>query len=79
MGASQSNIANGLFIPFLAHCIVLRDAVSEPQRRVFEVAHHGQDPINAVPEGKALTLYDRQADGGWKISYDCFNSNVAPE
>ena len=43
------------------------------------VPKDGSDPIDAVPEGKALTLYDRQADGGWKISYDCFNSNVAPE
>jgi uncharacterized protein (TIGR02246 family) len=36
------------------------------------------DVIEAVPLGKALTLYDRQPDGGWKISYDCFNSDVAP-
>ena len=33
----------------------------------------------AVPQGKALTLYDRQPDGAWKISYDCFNSDVVPE
>jgi ketosteroid isomerase-like protein len=42
------------------------------------VPKDGSDPINAIPEGKALTLYARQADGGWKISYDCFNSNVVP-
>jgi len=28
--------------------------------------------------GKALTLYERQSDGSWKIIYDCFNSNVPP-
>ena len=29
-----------------------------------------------MPEGKALTLYERQPDGSWKIVYDCFNSNA---
>ncbi|MGD8329129.1 MAG: nuclear transport factor 2 family protein [Acidobacteriota bacterium] len=38
----------------------------------------GGDSIEAMPEGKALTLYSRQTDGTWRISYDCFNSNVAP-
>jgi ketosteroid isomerase-like protein len=28
--------------------------------------------------GKALTLFERQSDGSWKIIYDCFNSNVPP-
>ena len=31
------------------------------------------------PEGKALTLYERQSDGSWKIKYDIFNSNVPPK
>ena len=39
----------------------------------------GGDTINAVPDGKALTLYERQSDGSWKIVYDCFNSNVPPK
>ena len=43
------------------------------------VPKDGSEPIDAIPEGTALTLYDRQADGAWKISYDCFNSNIAPE
>jgi ketosteroid isomerase-like protein len=38
----------------------------------------GGDEIVAEPDGKALTLYGRQADGSWKIVYDCFNSNLAP-
>ena len=38
----------------------------------------GGDEIVSEPDGKALTLYERQADGSWKIIYDCFNSNVAP-
>lgn len=29
-------------------------------------------------DGKFLTLYQKQPDGRWLISYDCFNSNVAP-
>jgi len=36
----------------------------------------GGDPIGVMPDGKALTLYRRQSDGSWKISYDCFNSNI---
>jgi len=36
----------------------------------------GGETINAMPDGKALTLYERQSDGSWKIIYDCFNSNV---
>jgi len=44
--------------------------------RLRLVPKAGGDTINAVPQGKALTLYDRQADGTWKISYDCFNSDV---
>ena len=39
----------------------------------------GGETINAMPDGKALTLYGRQSDGSWKIVYDCFNSNVPPE
>ncbi|MFW9778176.1 MAG: YybH family protein [Candidatus Heimdallarchaeota archaeon] len=38
----------------------------------------GGETINAVPDGKALTLYKRQSDSSWKIIYDCFNSNVPP-
>lgn len=38
----------------------------------------GGETIEAMPNGKALTLYGRQADGSWKIVYDCFNSNVEP-
>lgn len=38
----------------------------------------GGQPIDAMPDGKALTLYEKQSDGSWKIAYDCFNSNVSP-
>ena len=37
----------------------------------------GGETINAMPEGKALTLYERQSDDSWKIAFDCFNSSVA--
>lgn len=38
----------------------------------------GGDAVVAMPEAKALTLYRRQADGGWKIVCDCYNSSVSP-
>jgi ketosteroid isomerase-like protein len=38
----------------------------------------GGETIDVMPEGKALTLYERQPDGSWKIVYDCFNSSTAP-
>jgi ketosteroid isomerase-like protein len=38
----------------------------------------GGGTIHAMPDGKALTLYERQSDDSWKIVYDCFNSNVSP-
>ena len=39
----------------------------------------GGETIDAMPDGKALTLYERQSDGSWKIVYDCFNSSAPPE
>jgi len=27
-------------------------------------------------DGKYLTIFEKQADGSWKIARDCFNSNV---
>jgi uncharacterized protein (TIGR02246 family) len=38
----------------------------------------GGDKIVIEPNGKALTIYQRQGDGSWKIIYDCFNSNLSP-
>ena len=38
----------------------------------------GGETIYAEPDGKALTIYERQSDGSWKVVYDCFNSNVPP-
>jgi uncharacterized protein (TIGR02246 family) len=38
----------------------------------------GGETIHFMPDGKALTVYERQSDGSWKIVYDCFNSNVPP-
>jgi len=37
----------------------------------------GGEPIAVMPDGKALTLYERQPDGAWKIAYDSFNANSA--
>ncbi len=36
----------------------------------------GGEPIFA--DGKALGICKRQADGSWKFSHDCWNSNVPP-
>jgi uncharacterized protein (TIGR02246 family) len=36
----------------------------------------GGETVTAMPDGKALTLYERQSDGSWKIAYDCYNSSV---
>ncbi len=36
----------------------------------------GGETVDLMADGKALTLYQRQSDGSWKISYDCFNSNI---
>ena len=38
----------------------------------------GGETINAMRDGKALTLYERQSDGSWKIAFDCYNSNMPP-
>ena len=38
----------------------------------------GGEKIVGEPDGKALTIYEKQSDGTWKILYDCFNSNVPP-
>jgi uncharacterized protein (TIGR02246 family) len=40
--------------------------------------NEGGDKIILEPDGKALTIYERQSDGTWKIIYDCMNSNVTP-
>ena len=39
----------------------------------------GGETVDVMKSGKALTLYERQSDGSWKIVYDCFNSNVPPK
>jgi uncharacterized protein (TIGR02246 family) len=36
----------------------------------------GGETVIVMPDGKVLTLYERQSDGSWKILYDCFNSNA---
>ena len=38
----------------------------------------GGETIIAEPDGKALGIYKRHADGSWKLSHDCYNSNVPP-
>jgi uncharacterized protein (TIGR02246 family) len=38
----------------------------------------GEEVDYAPPEGKVLTLYERQSDGSWKMVYDCYNSSPSP-
>ncbi|MHA2356614.1 MAG: YybH family protein [Candidatus Thorarchaeota archaeon] len=38
----------------------------------------GGETIDAMPDGKVLTILRKQSDGSWKIAYDCFNSNMPP-
>lgn len=38
----------------------------------------GGETVIVMPDGKDLTIFQRQSDGSWKIIYDCFNSNVQP-
>ncbi len=43
---------------------------------LFITPKEGGDRIPVMPDGKFLTLYKRQAGGSWKISHDCYNSNL---
>jgi uncharacterized protein (TIGR02246 family) len=38
----------------------------------------GGETIDVMKDGKYLTICKRQADGTWKISHDCYNSNIPP-
>jgi len=38
----------------------------------------GGETIDVMTDGKYLTICKRQPDGSWKISHDCYNSNVPP-
>jgi len=31
--------------------------------------------VPGIPDGKTLTIYARQPNGSWEITYDCSNSN----
>ncbi len=37
----------------------------------------GGDTVPVMPDGKALTVYRREANGSWRIAFDCFNANPA--
>lgn len=49
-------------------------AAAPDQPRSGTWTHHA-----AMAEGKALTLYERQQDGSWKIAHDCYSSSVPAE
>ncbi|MFB0554251.1 MAG: DUF4440 domain-containing protein, partial [Phycisphaerae bacterium] len=38
----------------------------------------GGETIDVMKDGKYLTICKRQPDGTWKISHDCYNSNIPP-
>ena len=35
-----------------------------------------REKVNVMENGKALTIFNKQNDGSWKIIFDCFNSNI---
>ena len=48
-------------------------------RGVYTATFSPKDGSEPIPvDGKFMTILKRQADGGWKIHRDIFNSNVAP-
>ena len=48
-------------------------------RGVYTATFAPKDGSEPIPvDGKFMTILKRQADGGWKIHRDIFNSNVAP-
>lgn len=42
----------------------------------FGTPKDGGERVVIEPDGKALSVFERQSDNTWKILYDCFNSNV---
>ncbi len=51
-------------------------------RCTYSASEHPKADEKSVtfsPDNKALTVWKRQADGSWKILYDCFNSSLPPE
>ncbi|MEM8489387.1 MAG: DUF4440 domain-containing protein [Pseudomonadota bacterium] len=43
---------------------------------ISAVAAGNGDEVDVMRDGKALTIFRRQANGAWRIAYDCVNSNV---
>ncbi len=37
-----------------------------------------QDGVSMVTVGKYVTLWEKQADGSWKVVVDCFNADGPP-
>ena len=37
-----------------------------------------QDGVSMVTVGKYVTLWEKQADGSWKVAVDCFNADGPP-
>lgn len=46
--------------------------------RMSAIPKQGGEKLIFESDGKALSLFERQPDGTWKIRYDCFNSNTVP-
>ena len=48
-------------------------------RGVYTATFAPKDGSKPIPvDGKFMTIFSRQTDGGWKIHRDIFNSSVAP-
>ncbi|MEM6514461.1 MAG: DUF4440 domain-containing protein [Pseudomonadota bacterium] len=45
---------------------------------IFATPKDGGERFPVMADGKALTLFRQQADGRWKILFDCFNASTPP-
>ncbi|MEM1263565.1 MAG: DUF4440 domain-containing protein [Pseudomonadota bacterium] len=52
-------------------------AVTRCTYSIHVTPKEGGETVAVMANGKALTLFRRQSDHGWKIIYDSFNSNTS--
>ena len=43
--------------------------------RFYATPKNGGEKIVIEPDGKDLSVFEKQPDNTWKALYDCFNSN----
>jgi ketosteroid isomerase-like protein len=53
-------------------------AVGVCNYNIYATPKAGGDRFPIEPDGKALTIFERQSDDTWKILFDCVNTNLPP-